>query len=136
MVKFSIWYTTIALSFLGDLVLWIDWRVMYFLLAVFRLHFIRSLVWGHFCLCYEGHKLINDKSYIRSYGIKEGDQVCMFSILLFFCFLFSFPIREIYTFLFFLAIICASRWMVQSVHTRSKDYCLQVTTFILVGYWD
>ncbi|KAH7547415.1 hypothetical protein FEM48_Zijuj01G0307400 [Ziziphus jujuba var. spinosa] len=34
-----------------------------------------SLVWGHFCLCYEGHKLINDKSYIRNYGIKEGDQL-------------------------------------------------------------
>ncbi|EXB67276.1 hypothetical protein L484_025757 [Morus notabilis] len=34
-----------------------------------------SLVWGHFCLCYEGQKLINDKSNIRNYGIKEGDQL-------------------------------------------------------------
>jgi len=35
----------------------------------------RSLVWGHFCLCYEGEKLIDDKAYIRVVGIKDGDQV-------------------------------------------------------------
>ncbi|KAF5932314.1 hypothetical protein HYC85_028485 [Camellia sinensis] len=34
-----------------------------------------SHVWGHFCLCYEGQKLINDKVYIRNFGIKDGDQV-------------------------------------------------------------
>ncbi|KAL5575719.1 hypothetical protein UlMin_017418 [Ulmus minor] len=34
-----------------------------------------SLVWGHFCLCYEGQKLTSDKAYIRNYGIKEGDQL-------------------------------------------------------------
>ncbi|KAF3450898.1 hypothetical protein FNV43_RR06987 [Rhamnella rubrinervis] len=34
-----------------------------------------SLVWGHFCLCYEGQKLTNDKAHIRNYGIKEGDQL-------------------------------------------------------------
>ncbi|GMN49995.1 hypothetical protein TIFTF001_019176 [Ficus carica] len=33
-----------------------------------------SLAWGHFCLCYEGQKLINDKSTLGNYGIKEGDQ--------------------------------------------------------------
>ncbi|XP_022998358.1 uncharacterized protein LOC111493024 [Cucurbita maxima] len=34
-----------------------------------------SLVWGHFCLCYEGEKLIDDKAYIRVVGIKDGDQL-------------------------------------------------------------
>ncbi|XP_042513277.1 uncharacterized protein LOC122088166 [Macadamia integrifolia] len=35
-----------------------------------------SHVWGHFCLCFEGQKLLNDKAYIRSFGIKDGDQLC------------------------------------------------------------
>ncbi|KAL3633063.1 hypothetical protein CASFOL_026047 [Castilleja foliolosa] len=34
-----------------------------------------SLVWSHFCLCYEGQKLMNDKACIRKYGIKDGDQL-------------------------------------------------------------
>ncbi|CAK9164886.1 unnamed protein product [Ilex paraguariensis] len=34
-----------------------------------------SHVWGHFCLCYEGQKLVNDKAYIQSFGIKDGDQL-------------------------------------------------------------
>ncbi|KAI3521220.1 hypothetical protein L1887_10681 [Cichorium endivia] len=34
-----------------------------------------SHVWGHFCLCYEGQKLLNDKAYIRRLGIKDGDQI-------------------------------------------------------------
>ncbi|KAI8544291.1 hypothetical protein RHMOL_Rhmol08G0284800 [Rhododendron molle] len=34
-----------------------------------------SHVWGHFCLCYEGKKLINDKVHIRRFGINDGDQV-------------------------------------------------------------
>ncbi|XP_062089877.1 uncharacterized protein LOC133796401 isoform X2 [Humulus lupulus] len=34
-----------------------------------------SLVWGHFCLSYQGRKLINDKAQVRHYGIKEGDQL-------------------------------------------------------------
>ncbi|PIA42385.1 hypothetical protein AQUCO_02000083v1 [Aquilegia coerulea] len=34
-----------------------------------------SHVWGHFCLCYEGQKLTNDKDYVRSIGIKDGDQL-------------------------------------------------------------
>ncbi|KAM6602285.1 hypothetical protein CsatA_021894 [Cannabis sativa] len=33
-----------------------------------------SLVWGHFCLSYQGRKLVNDKAPVRHYGIKEGDQ--------------------------------------------------------------
>lgn len=37
---------------------------------------LRSLVWGHFCLCYVGQKLTNEKAYIRNFGIKDGDQVC------------------------------------------------------------
>ncbi|EYU21659.1 hypothetical protein MIMGU_mgv1a021559mg, partial [Erythranthe guttata] len=32
------------------------------------------LVWSHFCLCYEGQKLISEKACIRKYGIKDGDQ--------------------------------------------------------------
>ncbi|XP_042491609.1 U11/U12 small nuclear ribonucleoprotein 25 kDa protein-like [Macadamia integrifolia] len=36
-----------------------------------------SHVWGHFCLSFEGQKLVNDKAYIRSFGIKDGDQVCL-----------------------------------------------------------
>lgn len=34
-----------------------------------------SHVWGHFCLCYEGQKLLNDRTCIRSFGIKDGDQL-------------------------------------------------------------
>ncbi|XP_022153473.1 U11/U12 small nuclear ribonucleoprotein 25 kDa protein isoform X2 [Momordica charantia] len=34
-----------------------------------------SLVWGHFCLCYEGQNLIDDKACIRVFGIKDGDQL-------------------------------------------------------------
>lgn len=34
-----------------------------------------SHVWGHFCLCYEGKKLINDKVHIRSFGINDGDEL-------------------------------------------------------------
>ncbi|KAL4584563.1 hypothetical protein LXL04_009166 [Taraxacum kok-saghyz] len=34
-----------------------------------------SHVWGHFCLCYKGKKLLNDKAYIRRLGIKDGDQI-------------------------------------------------------------
>ncbi|KAL0319130.1 UNVERIFIED_CONTAM: U11/U12 small nuclear ribonucleoprotein [Sesamum angustifolium] len=33
------------------------------------------LVWSHFCLCYEGQKLISEKACIQSYGIKDGDQL-------------------------------------------------------------
>ncbi|OUZ99866.1 hypothetical protein BVC80_9067g52 [Macleaya cordata] len=35
-----------------------------------------SHVWGHFCLCFESQKLLNDKANIRSFGIKDGDQIC------------------------------------------------------------
>ncbi|KAI7985742.1 DNA topoisomerase 2 [Camellia lanceoleosa] len=42
--------------------------------TTFELDVGRSHVWGHFCLCYEGQKLINDKDYIRNFGIKDGDQ--------------------------------------------------------------
>lgn len=34
-----------------------------------------SHVWGHFCLSYEGQKLINDKDYIQSFRIRDGDQL-------------------------------------------------------------
>ncbi|KAI3455305.1 hypothetical protein Pfo_011968 [Paulownia fortunei] len=34
-----------------------------------------SLVWSHFCLCYEGQKLISEKACIKKYGIKDGDQL-------------------------------------------------------------
>ncbi|KAL5697928.1 hypothetical protein ACHQM5_029027 [Ranunculus cassubicifolius] len=34
-----------------------------------------SHVWGHFCLCYEGQKLTNDKDIIRNLGIKDGDKL-------------------------------------------------------------
>ncbi|KAL5756502.1 hypothetical protein ACOSP7_020928 [Xanthoceras sorbifolium] len=32
-------------------------------------------VWGHFCLCYKGSKLMNDKARIRDFRIKDGDQL-------------------------------------------------------------
>ncbi|XP_050230146.2 U11/U12 small nuclear ribonucleoprotein 25 kDa protein-like [Mercurialis annua] len=32
-------------------------------------------VWSQFCLCYKGLKLVNDKAYIQSYGIDDGDQL-------------------------------------------------------------
>ncbi|XP_010538006.1 PREDICTED: uncharacterized protein LOC104812515 [Tarenaya hassleriana] len=34
-----------------------------------------SHVWGHFCLCYQGQKLITDKASIRNLGINDGDQL-------------------------------------------------------------
>ncbi|XP_021639716.2 uncharacterized protein LOC110634875 isoform X1 [Hevea brasiliensis] len=34
-----------------------------------------SHVWGHFCLSYGDQKLINDKAYIRTFGIKDDDQL-------------------------------------------------------------
>lgn len=40
----------------------------------------RPLVWSHFCLCYQNHKLINDRACIQSYGIRDGDQVSMFML--------------------------------------------------------
>ncbi|CAI9753622.1 unnamed protein product [Fraxinus pennsylvanica] len=32
-----------------------------------------SLIWSHFCLCYKGQKLINEKACLQSYGIEDGD---------------------------------------------------------------
>ncbi|KAF8091021.1 hypothetical protein N665_0458s0023 [Sinapis alba] len=32
-------------------------------------------VWGHFCLCYGGQKLVTDTECIGSYGMKDGDEV-------------------------------------------------------------
>ncbi|CAH8353406.1 unnamed protein product [Eruca vesicaria subsp. sativa] len=32
-------------------------------------------VWGHFCLCFEGQKLVTDTECIGSYGMKDGDEV-------------------------------------------------------------
>ncbi|RDX64323.1 hypothetical protein CR513_57135, partial [Mucuna pruriens] len=32
-------------------------------------------VWGQFCLCYDGQKLVTEKDYLRNYGIKDGDQL-------------------------------------------------------------
>ncbi|CAA3030898.1 uncharacterized protein LOC111401794 [Olea europaea var. sylvestris] len=34
-----------------------------------------SLIWSHFCLCYKGQKLINEKACLQSYGIKDGDEL-------------------------------------------------------------
>ncbi|KAF5466769.1 hypothetical protein F2P56_016669 [Juglans regia] len=34
-----------------------------------------SHVWGHFCLSYDGQKLINDKVCLPKIGIKDGDQL-------------------------------------------------------------
>ncbi|XP_062148238.1 U11/U12 small nuclear ribonucleoprotein 25 kDa protein-like [Alnus glutinosa] len=35
-----------------------------------------SHVWGHFCLCYKGRKLVDDKASVRLFGIKDDDQLC------------------------------------------------------------
>ncbi|KAI4316337.1 hypothetical protein L6164_024325 [Bauhinia variegata] len=32
-------------------------------------------VWGQFCLCYDGQKLITESDHLRNYGIKDGDQL-------------------------------------------------------------
>ncbi|KAA0050134.1 U11/U12 small nuclear ribonucleoprotein 25 kDa protein-like isoform X2 [Cucumis melo var. makuwa] len=32
-------------------------------------------VWGHFCLCYKHFKLMDDKSRIQHFGIRDGDQL-------------------------------------------------------------
>ncbi|KAL6996622.1 hypothetical protein U1Q18_006753 [Sarracenia purpurea var. burkii] len=34
-----------------------------------------SHVWGHFCLCYEGQKLVNDKVHILNFGINDGNEL-------------------------------------------------------------
>ncbi|XP_049411094.1 uncharacterized protein LOC125874285 [Solanum stenotomum] len=34
-----------------------------------------SLVWSHFCLCYGSQKLVNDKTFINCFGMKDGDQL-------------------------------------------------------------
>ncbi|CAH2044408.1 unnamed protein product [Thlaspi arvense] len=34
-----------------------------------------SHVWGHFCLCFGGQKLVTDTECIGSYGVKDGDEV-------------------------------------------------------------
>ncbi|ESQ32070.1 hypothetical protein EUTSA_v10004912mg [Eutrema salsugineum] len=34
-----------------------------------------SHVWGHFCLCFGGQKLVTDTECIGSYGMKDGDEV-------------------------------------------------------------
>ncbi|XP_021640765.2 uncharacterized protein LOC110635651 [Hevea brasiliensis] len=34
-----------------------------------------SHVWSQFCLCYGGKKLDDDKTNLRSFGIKDGDQL-------------------------------------------------------------
>ncbi|OWM69619.1 uncharacterized protein LOC116201274 [Punica granatum] len=34
-----------------------------------------SHVWGHFCLSFEGWKLLNDRTYVREFGITDGDQL-------------------------------------------------------------
>ncbi|KAK7834580.1 u11/u12 small nuclear ribonucleoprotein 25 kda protein [Quercus suber] len=35
-------------------------------------------LWGHFCLCYDGQKLVTEADPIRNYGIKDGDQDFMY----------------------------------------------------------
>ncbi|XP_030548325.1 uncharacterized protein LOC115753716 [Rhodamnia argentea] len=32
-------------------------------------------VWGQFCLCYDGQKLVTETDYIIDYGIKDGDEL-------------------------------------------------------------
>nr|AFK48583.1 unknown [Lotus japonicus] len=32
-------------------------------------------VWGQFCLCYDGQKLVTEEDYLRNYGIKDGDEL-------------------------------------------------------------
>ncbi|CAL9183350.1 unnamed protein product, partial [Musa hybrid cultivar] len=34
-----------------------------------------SHVWGQFCLCYKEHKLIDDGASLRTFGIRDGDQL-------------------------------------------------------------
>lgn len=34
-----------------------------------------SHVWGHFCLCYDGQKLVTEDDHIRDFGIQDGDQL-------------------------------------------------------------
>ncbi|KAE7998924.1 hypothetical protein FH972_003417 [Carpinus fangiana] len=34
-----------------------------------------SHVWGHFCLCYKGQKLVDDKASVRLFGIKDEDEL-------------------------------------------------------------
>lgn len=38
---------------------------------------LRPFVWGHFCLTYDGQKLLTDTDDIGIYGIKDGDKVSL-----------------------------------------------------------
>lgn len=54
-----------------------------FLVVIICLYFYcfgshRPHVWGQFCLCYDGQKLVAETDHLRNYGIKDGDQVCNF----------------------------------------------------------
>ncbi|KAE9445033.1 hypothetical protein C3L33_23069, partial [Rhododendron williamsianum] len=42
-----------------------------------------SHVWLHFCLCYDGWKLLTDSEPISNYGISDGDQVRIMHIVFF-----------------------------------------------------
>ena len=55
--------------------LYFEWTAMYDMKLIICIGWVRSHVWGHFCLCYEGQKLLDDKVSIRRLGIKDGDQV-------------------------------------------------------------
>lgn len=37
----------------------------------------RCHVWGNFCLAYDDQELINDRSLLSSFGIKDSDEVCI-----------------------------------------------------------
>lgn len=51
------------------------WFIISWKFKFLRINMCRSHVWGHFCLCYNGKKLLDYKAYIRVIGIKDGDQV-------------------------------------------------------------
>ncbi|PPD78095.1 hypothetical protein GOBAR_DD24981 [Gossypium barbadense] len=71
-------------------------------------------VWGHFCLCYDGQKLLTDTDHIMNYGIKDGDQQCCPLILkvVSICRLYGLDIvNTIYTCFNVVIISVSKQWM-------------------------
>ena len=88
----SFWSFTTVWSLMGGFVAEVvklsaaPWFSLKKKIGTFEFDVIRCHVWGHFCLCYNGEKLIffcdigekliNDKACLRNFEIKDGDQVC------------------------------------------------------------
>lgn len=61
--------------------------IFFYYLVIYSIYTVscRTHVWGQFCLCYDGQKLVLETDYLRNYGIKDGDQVRYFCVFHTYC---------------------------------------------------